>query len=1027
MRARALACSLVVAASTALPLLAQAPLDPRLFQELKYRMVGPSRGGRVTAVAGVASDPRTYYMGVASGGVFKTTDAGISWNPVSDGQISAPSIGAIEVSASNANVVYVGTGSDDIRSNVSTGRGVWRSSDAGRTWQFAGLRDVGQVGAVRVHPTNPDVAYVAAIGNAFTNNSERGVFRTRDGGKSWQKVLFLSDSVGAADLEMQPGNPDVLYAWMWRGQRKPWTIVSGAREGGFYRSTDAGDHWTKVTAGLPADLVGKAGLSVTAANPQRVYALIEAKPGSGVYRSDDAGLTWAVQSTQPALVQRPFYYVALTADPTNADVVYAGAESFFRSTDAGKTFRPFTAPHGDHHDMWINPTNGQVMIQSNDGGANVSTDGGRNWSTQYNQPTAEIYQVAVDEQYPYRLYGAQQDNTTVIVPSLPLASGRPDDPMQEWRQGPGCETGPIFPHLTNPDTVYGSCKGQFSRMSLRSGQEKQYWVGSQSLYGNDAKDLVYRFQRVSPMERSPFDARVLYYGSQYLHRTRDEGVTWERISPDLTAHPDCCQGASGEPITRDVTGEEFYSTLYSIRESPKAKGVIWTGSNDGPFYVTRNDGRSWANVTPKDMPPGGRVQNIEPSPHRAGSAYYAAYRYLLGDFHPYIWKTNDYGRTWTLLTTGSNGIPADEPTRVVREDPVREGLLYAGTEFGMYVSFDDGAHWQPFQLNLPNVPVTDIRVHRDDLVLSTQGRSFWILDDVSPLREAAASITGSSAHLFTPRAATRWRYSAGFGGLGRDVPPSANPQYPVAGANIDFWVGAGAGAVTIEVLDAKGALVRRFSSEVSDAAAVAPDASAPADEGAPRRGRGGPPRLDQRAGMHRFSWDMRYPGTWNSDANPAGNDGPLAPPGSYTVRLTAGGVTESRPLLLRMDPRAVRDGVTNAVALAQFGHNMRVRDLVSDANRLAARIQRARTRLRAAGSAGADSLARLSPIDTRFFGQLVRYGKPGLQANITYIYQETMGADQAVGRDVAERYALLRTQLDAMTAEVDRVLGAAGK
>ncbi len=637
--------------------------DSTLSGGLRYRMVGPNRGGRVTAVAGVPSQPHTFYMGVASGGVWKTTDAGDNWAPITDRDFEVASIGAISVYDGDPNIVYVGTGSDGLRSNVSTGRGVYRSNDAGRTWSFVGLRDVGQIGAVRIHPTNPDIVFVSATGNLFRNNPERGVFRTTDGGRSWKKVLYLSDSTGASDVELQPGNPNVVFAVMTRSERKPWTIISGAREGGAYKSVDGGETWTKMSAGLPDGLVGKGNIGVTAANPNRLYLLYEAKPGGGMYRSDDAGLTWTQTSAMPGLITRPFYYTTLTADPTNADVVYAGAEGFFKSMDGGKTFRPFPTPHGDNHDIWINPRDANVMVQANDGGANVSLNGGRTWSTQYNQPTAEIYQVYLDNQFPYRLYGAQQDNSTLILPSLPLNSGQ----GEEWRSGPGCETGPIMPHPTNPDTVYGSCKGQYSRMSLRTGNEKQYWVGAQSLYGNPGKDLILRFQRVSPMEISPHDPRVLYYGSQHVHRTRDEGVTWEKISPDLTWNPpERQQKSSGEPITLDVTGEEYYSTLYAIEESPLEAGVIWTGANDGPFHVTRDNGRTWTNVTPRDIPRGCRVATIDPSPHRRGSAYYASYCYLLGDFAPYAYRTDDYGRSWTKIT---NGIPADFPVRALREDP----------------------------------------------------------------------------------------------------------------------------------------------------------------------------------------------------------------------------------------------------------------------------------------------------------------------------------------------------------------------
>ncbi|HET9010415.1 MAG TPA: hypothetical protein VFN38_01305, partial [Gemmatimonadaceae bacterium] len=589
-RANGLARSCVVAAIT---LLAAAPaeaqrspatpdwsaFDSARLGGMRYRMIGPARGGRVTAVTGVNQEPHTFYMGATGGGVWKTVDAGASWHNVSDGSFPTGSIGAMDVADSDPSVVYVGTGSEAIRSNVSIGRGIYKSTDAGRSWRFVGLRDAGQIGAVVVHPANPDVVYAAVVGNPFANSRTRGVYRTRDGGATWRQVLFLSDSTGAVDIELQPGSPDVVYASMWRGARRPWTIISGGGEDGIYRSTDGGDSWTKLGGGLPTGVVGKSDLAVSAAAPRRVYALVEAKVGGGLYRSDDAGERWTLVNTTPGLITRPFYYDNVDADPTNADVVYVGTEGFYKSVDGGRSFRTMRTPHGDNHDLWINPRDGRLFIQSNDGGANVTLDGGATWSSQQNQPTAEIYQVAMDDQYPYRVYGAQQDNSTLILPSLPVGAAGLDDPIQSWRQGPGCETGPIIPHRTNPDTVYGSCKGQFSRMSRRAGQERQFWVGAQSLYGNANRDLLYRFQRVSPMELSPHDSRTVYYGSQHVHRTRDEGVTWERISPDLTANdPRYRATISGEPITIDVTGEEMYATLYAIRESPVTPGVIWTGA-----------------------------------------------------------------------------------------------------------------------------------------------------------------------------------------------------------------------------------------------------------------------------------------------------------------------------------------------------------------------------------------------------------------------------------------------------------------
>jgi photosystem II stability/assembly factor-like uncharacterized protein len=783
---------------------------------------------------------------------------------------------------------------------------------------------------------------------------------------------------------------------MSRLERKPWTIISGSREGGFYKSTDGGEHFSKITTGLPTELIGKGNLAVTAANPNRVYALVEARPGNGFYRSEDAGQTWAMINSQGALIQRPFYYTTLGADPSNADVVYAGAEGFFKSTDAGKTFTPFRTPHGDNHDIWINPKDSQIMIQANDGGANISSDGGRTWSTQMNQPTAEIYGIWFDNQFPYKLYGAQQDNTTLIISSQaePFAT-------TDWRTGPGCETGPIMPHPANPEIVYGSCKGQYGVMNLKTGQEKSYWIGGQSLYGNPASDLIYRMQRVSPMATSPHDPEVLYYGSQYVHRTRDKGVTWEKISPDLTAHPECCQGVSGEPITRDVTGEEFYSTLYAITESPLEKGVIWTGANDGPFYVTRDNGKKWINVTPKDLLPGGRVQFIEASPHRKGSAYYAVYRWLLGDYQPYIYKTNDYGATWTRLTDGKNGIPADWPTRVVREDPDREGLLYAGTEFGMFISFDHGGRWQPFQLNLPNVPITDIKVHRKDLVVSTQGRAIWILDNLTSLHQLSSQLKPSEVHLFKPRDGYRTRVGpTNLGPVIEYYLPSATEQ-----------------AVVVEILDTKGNVLNSYNSEtpppragrgggpgMPGAGTAGPESD---PDAAPTRRQAPPPRATKVAGLNRFAWDVR---------NQAGV---TLPPGQYQVRLKTGAVSQTQPFNVAIDPRVAADGVTVADLQEQFEHNMRMRELVTSVNQVVTRVREAQNKLRTSGG----DPARVTALAAKLLTEPVRYGKPGLQAHITYLAGMTTNVDQKIGRDAIERYEVLKKEFDAWRQEADQVLG----
>jgi photosystem II stability/assembly factor-like uncharacterized protein len=984
----------------AVPVQAQSP-DASTFNGLRYRLVGPSRGGRVTTVTGVPSQPKTFYMGVASGGLFRTTDNGVTWIAITDGKVPLGSTGCVAVADSDPNVIYLGTGSDGVRSNVSTGRGMYKSTDAGQTWKFIGLYNAGQIGTVRIHPTNPDIVWVAATGDIFKANSERGVFKTIDGGQTWRKVLFVSDTVGAMDVELQPGNANVVYAWMSRLERKPWTIISGSRDGGFYKSTDGGEHFSKVTNGLPDELIGKANLAVTAANPNRVYALIEAKPGGGFYRSEDAGQTWALINSQGSLIQRPFYYTTLGADPSNADVVYAGAEGFFKSIDGGKTFAAFRTPHGDNHDIWINPNNSNIMIQSNDGGANVSTDGGRTWSSQMNQPTAEIYGVWVDNQFPYKLYGAQQDNTTLIISSQAEPFNTAD-----WRSGPGCETGPIMPHPLNPEIVYGSCKGQYGVMNLKTGQEKSYWIGGQSLYGNPGSDLIYRMQRVSPMAVSPHDPDVLYYGSQHVHRTRDKGVTWEKISPDLTAHPDCCQGASGEPITRDVTGEEFYSTLYAITESPLEKGVIWTGANDGPFYVTRDNGKNWTNVTPKDLPPGGRVQFIEASPHRKGSAYYAVYRWLLGDYQPYIYLTNDYGKTWTRLTDGKNGIPADWPTRVVREDPDREGLLYAGTEFGMFISFDNGAHWQSFQLNLPNVPVSDIKVHRKDLIVSTQGRAIWILDNVSSLHQLSAAGKPSEITLFKPRDGYRTRVG----------PTNLGPV-------VDYYLPSVPNkGVVIEVLDTKGTVLNSYDSEapaprpgrggnaMPGVGGAGPESQPVDPDAAPVRRGTPPPRVTKVTGWNRFVWDVR---------NQAGV---TLPPGQFQVRLKAGDVTLTQPLNVLIDPRVAADGVTLADLQEQFEHNMRMRELVTEVNQLVARVREAQNKLRDNPNSNGAADA-LNGISAKLLTEPVRYGKPGLQAHITYLAGMTANVDQKIGRDAIQRYEVLKKELENVRAELDRILG----
>jgi photosystem II stability/assembly factor-like uncharacterized protein len=1001
---------------------AGALVDPRLYQDLRWRSVGPHRGGRVTAVAGHRAQPSTFYMGATGGGVWKTTDYGITWHPVSDGFFETGSIGAIEVAESDPNLVYVGTGSDGIRSNVIVGRGMYKSTDGGKTWTFIGLRNAGQIGAVKVHPRDPDLVYAAALGSPFGPNPDRGVFRSRDGGKSWQKVLYVSEKVGAISLAMNPQEPAEIYAALWRGERKPWTIISGApaSEGpGIYRTRDGGETWTKLSKGLPQGLVGKIDLDVARSNPRRVYALIEA-PGSerGLYRSDDSGETWQQVNGEFNLLRRPFYYTNVDADPKDPEVVYVSNEQFFKSTDGGKTLRRMGTPHGDNHGVWINPDHPEIFIQCNDGGANVTQNGGRTWSTQLNQPTAELYMVDVDDQFPYRLYAPQQDNSTLIAPSLPPVAWRLDAPTQVWIHGPGCETGQIHPR---PDgqVVYGVCKGEFGRYSLETGQEKHYWVYPQNRYGHNPRDMKYRFVRQSPLEVSPHDPKVVYHGSQYLHRTSDDGATWQTISPDLTANEPGRQVISGEPITRDITGEEVHSALYAIEESRLEKGVVWTGSSDGPVHVTRDGGRTWKNVTPKDLPPDGRVMNIEDSPHRRGSAYIAVSRHLLDDFRPYIYATRDYGATWTRLTDGTNGIPADHPTRAIREDPARAGLLYAGTEFGVFVSFDGGQRWQTLQQNLPATPVTDIRVHRGDLVISTMGRAFWILDDISPLRQLAATPVGGGGRttgrrLFLPREAYRLRYSASSGRP--DV-----PEYPPAAARIDYVVETPSEAdLKLEILGPEGGVIRAFSSAAPAAAGTGERGGEEEEMGGPRSGPALPTRLPTKAGMNRFLWDLRHAGAWDRRSPDGAPGGPYVAPGRYQVRLSVGAWSQTQPLVVRIDPRVAADGVTQADLEEQAAFSLKVRNATSDARRLAERVREAREKAEGDGAAS----AKLQQLLDRLVTARGAYPQPMLIDQIGNVARMLGQADQRVGRDAYIRVDDLMKELRALEAEAAKRVGA---
>ncbi len=782
--------------------------DPALFGALEYRLVGPHRGGRVSAVTGIANEPHTFFMGTTGGGLWQTKDAGETWHNVSDDFFAVAPVGAVDVADSDRNVIYVGTGSGCPRGNISLGRGVYRSRDGGATWHLVGLEKTGLIGRIAVHPADPDLVYVAALGNPFGKNEQRGVFRSKDGGETWEKVLFLSDSVGAVDLSLNVHNPREIYAGMWRAERKPWTLIDAAREGGVYKTSDGGDTWTKLAGGLPEGLTGRVAVAVSPANPRRVWAQVNAHdPEGGIYRSDDAGGTWTRVSRDRRLRQRHWYYSHVYADPADENTMYALNTSFYKSIDGGKTFQTLSVPHGDVHDLWLNPGNPDILVLGNDGGAQVSLNGGASWSTMYNQPTAELYRVTVDHQYPYRLYGGQQDNTTISVPSWSTGG---ITRTEDWFSVGGCESGHVAVHPVNPDLVYAGCYiGEITRLDRSTGDQRNVMIYPVLVDGVAPRDLTYRFQWNAPIVFSPHDPDVLYHTSNHVHRTRDGGMTWQTISPDLTRNDKTKQDFPGGPLQHDHTSVEVYGTIFAFAESPHSPGTLWAGSDDGLVHVSRDNGAIWADVTPPGLPVDGTVNSLEISPHRAGRVMLAVQRYRMDDFTPYVFLTNNYGESWDVLTDGANGIPADHPVRVVREDPKRPGLLYAGTEFGMFVSFDDGEHWQSFQLNLPVTPITDIQVYRNDLVVATQGRSFWILDDLTPLHQLDQAIAASDWYLFQPAAAELVRRGGRGGSRSADPPPS--------GVVLRYYLGEEPkDEVTLEVLDGEGNVIRSFSSDSTE-------------------------------------------------------------------------------------------------------------------------------------------------------------------------------------------------------------------
>jgi photosystem II stability/assembly factor-like uncharacterized protein len=840
-------------------------IPPALYQGMQWRNIGPFRGGRSDAVAGVPQNPHLYYFGGVGGGLWKTENDGLTWTNITDGQLKTSSVGAVAVAPSDPNVLYLGMGENDARGvAISHGDGVYKSTDAGRTWKHAGLDLTRAISRIRISPTNPDLVYVAAQGATFGATKDRGVYRSKDGGATWQNVLFVNETTGPCELAMDPSNPRILYAAFWDHLRKPWEVRSGGPGSGIYKTVDGGETWQKINEGLPK-LMGKIGISVSA-NPERLYAVVEADPDGGVYRSDNGGRTWALMnSTNWALKTRSWYYMKIFADTKNPDVVWVLNANVSRSIDGGRNWTGVPTPHGDNHDMWINPSDPDNIIEANDGGANISFDSGRSWSTQENQPTAQFYRVNVDDRYPYWVYAGQQDNTTVAIKS---AVDGPGIGWKDWHSVGGCESAWVDFDPKKPDQIYATCyQGQITEYEEDTMEARDVQEYPSLPLALPSREMKYRYNWSGPVLVSKIDPRVIYHASQVLMRSENRGRTWAPISPDLTNPDDRTQGYGGGPITNEGAGGEVYNTIYYVAESPKDKNTLWTGSDDGVVEMTRDAGKSWKKIALPGLADA-QINAIELSPHDPGTVYIAATRYKWNDMAPYIFKTTDFGQSWTKLI---DGIPAGSWAHVVREDPVKKNLLYAGTETGVYISFDGGAKWQPLQMNLPVTPVNDLKIHSDDLVAATSGRAFWILDDLSPLRELNASVAKEPVHLFQPRPAIRANLGAGQGGGPRDAALGKNPP---AGAILDFTV-AKAGSVVIEIHDGAGNLVRKISN------------------------------IAAKPGINRTTWDLRYdsptlvPGILLFGSL----RGRKVVPATYEARLIADGETRTAKVEVKKDPR----------------------------------------------------------------------------------------------------------------------------
>ena len=1031
-----LALILTLVAAGAIAQTAPAPKDkdakPRsfsdLFEGLEFRTIGPFRGGRVTAVAGVRNDPRTFYFGATGGGVWKTTDGGSNWEVLSDKDFRTGSIGAIAVAESDPNVVYVGTGEEPIRGNASHGDGVYKSTDAGRTWKNVGLKDTRQIARVRVHPKNPDLVYVAAQGHIWGPNAERGIFRSEDGGKSWKKILYVDDKTGASDVAMDPSNPRILYAAFWQVVRHPWELVSGGPGSSLWKSTDGGDSWKKLTQGLPEGIWAKVSVAVSPANPDRVFAFVEARHG-GLFRSENAGEKFTHVNDEHKIRERAWYYSWIYPDPKNAELVYLPNVRMHKSIDGGKTFANMPVPHGDNHDMWIDPDDASRFIVGNDGGATVTYNGGKSWSTLNNQPTAQFYRVTTDNQFPYWVYGSQQDNSNVAIPSGVVGDAIG---LSDWHPAGGGESGWMAVDPGDPNIVYaGEYGGVITRYDHRTKQARVVMAWPQLADGHATKDLKYRFQWNAPIMFSPNDPKALYHASQILLRTRDGGETWEEISPDLTRNDKEKQGKSGGPIAIDVTGVELYSTIFALGESAADPGAIWAGSDDGLIHVTRDNGKTWQNVTPKGIPEWIQINAIEASPRDKGTAYVAATMYKWDDFRPYLYKTSDYGKTWTKIV---NGIPDGAFTRVVREDPARQGLLYAGTELGLYISFDDGASWQPFQRNLPYTPITDLAVKSDDLVVATQGRAFWILDDLTALRKWDATIAGSAAYLFAPLPTVRMDIDV----RGEEDEPQVEGKNMPAGVVVDYWLKEAPESKTqvlLEFFDGS-TLLRSYSNQKPP---LPEDLKEQAAQAELQKDRDKP--LEPKAGVNRFVWDLRIMKPTlvpKAVFNEGTKNPPKVAPGAYSVRLTAGDKTYTQPIELKPHPAV---SATAADLKAQHDLLRAIRDRLSETHETVLEVRDTRQQVEEVGARAArlgkgDILAkqaaelagRLTSVEEQLTNPMIVADEddlnyePKLDHDWVYLAGIVASADARPTPASGEYYALLKARLDAVRGEYKTIL-----